>query len=149
MSPPDAKPAAKKRSPGQEQPLHQVAPDAVLSPTQISTILDPFFDTCIAVRREGQQQRSRAAASASAPADAAAATAATREFLTPPLHGAHSPSVVIDDVGDSGAMGAAPPDFGALQDFLGSANSAFVDMVQEMEAEKQQSNEKVVRLNVI
>ena len=46
-------------------------------------------------------------------------------------------------------MGAAPPDFGALQDFLGSANSAFVDMVQEMEAEKQQSNEKVVRLNVI
>ena len=57
--------------------------------------------------------------------------------------------MVMDDVADSGAVGAAASDSGALQDFLDSGNSAWVDMVQEMEAEKQQSNEKVVRLNVI
>lgn len=136
--------------------MHQVTPDPELSLTQISSILDPFFDTCIAVRR--QHQRSLAATTAAAVAPTA--TIATREFLSPPLQG--SVSVVMGDAGDSGsgamvgqeASGAAAEasdPSGALQDFLGSGNSAWVGMVQEMEAEKQQNDEKKVvrRLNVV
>ena len=165
MPPPHAKPATRKRSASQDQQLHHVTQDPEISLAQVSNILDPFFDTCIAaVRRQRQQQRSQAAASATAAAATAAATAATHKFLTPLLHGADSVSVVRDDAGDSGDMGqgdavcsassataAASDSGGALQDFLGSGNSAWVDMVQEMEAEKQQHDQQqqVVRLNVI
>lgn len=73
--------------------------------------------------------------------------------------------MVIDNAGDSGTRGqeaavcsaaaaaAAADSGGALQEFMGSGNSAWVDMVQEMEAEKQQNDQQqqqvvMVRLNV-
>ncbi|CAM9833435.1 unnamed protein product [Laminaria digitata] len=158
MPPPHAKPTTStKRSSSQDQqpPVHQVTPDPELSLTQISSILDPFFDTCIAVRQ--QHQRSLAATTAAAVAPTA--TIATREFLSPPLQG--SVSVVMGDAGDSGSgamvgqetsgAAAALDSSGALQDFLGSGNSAWVGAIQEMEAEKQQNDEKKVvrRLNVV
>lgn len=134
----------------------------MLSLGQISTILDPFFDTCTAVRRQQQQQRSQAAAATAATtaAAAAAATSATtvaitqREFLALPLHddgplsagtgGAENGCVI------GGAESAASDSGGALQDFLGSGNSAWVDMVQEMEAEKLNDSDKRSRsVNVI
>lgn len=128
----------------------------MLSLGQISTILDPFFDTCTAVRRQRRQQQSRAAAATTTPAATATtpttANIAQRKFLALPPHEEGSLSAVSGGAEDGcvigGAESAASDSGRALQDFLGSGNSAWVDMVQEMEAEKLNDSNKAVSRSV-
>lgn len=99
-----------------------------LSLGQISHVLDPFFDTCLAVRRR-RHAASRNAAAAFATANHEPTSQQQRSVESAFLS-ASGVALVEDSV--AGATSVA----GSLMDFLAPGNSAWMDMIQEMEMEK-------------
>lgn len=116
---------------------------AALSLGQLSTILDPFFDTCAALRAQQQPRTSVCARTSQPRAAAVVATAATavKREESEQRHvstvGGSFLSVVSTRVATGGASSDGLSQGGdALRDSFDLGNSAWMDMVQEMEAEK-------------
>lgn len=108
---------------------HQPSPTMTsLSLRQISHVLDPFFDTCLAVRGR------RHATSRNAIATFAAAK---HEPSTQQQRSVESAFLSASGVAQAEDSVAAPNAVaGSLRDFLAPGNSAWMDMIQEMEMEK-------------
>lgn len=123
-----------------------------LSLQQLSGILDPFFDTCsrraVTLRRRRDSRRREAAIAArkaasttsvaSPPrskfssAEVVSAVAVQRCFVSPTIEPRRSVVPIDDQEGCPAPVGCGC----ALRDFMSADNSAWMDMVQDMEAEK-------------
>lgn len=121
----------------------QAGSTTCLTLEELSQILDPFFDTCTAVRK--QRQDARAAAGAVTAVAAVVTSAPRGDLAAESSESAFLSSVAVD--AHSFTKGVASSS--ALRDFLGAGNSAWMDMVQEMEEEKNDSLPLDVRISEV
>lgn len=117
-----------------------------LSLGQLSNILDPFFDSCTAARERKLRQRRqrRTLCRTKNLQQTATARRSIEEPSKSPSLGNALLSAVAVEGGSASLDGRHQTTSGALRDFLAMDNTAWKDMVQEMEDEKRDT----VRLRV-
>lgn len=117
----------------------------LISFKQLSSILDPFYDTCSsALLHQSQRLAARKATTAARPATPAGG--ATVDAATTPCCCQLAPAAVVVEhsflsqvgIGKAHEDGRSSPSMncGALWDFISVGNSAWMDMIQDMEADK-------------
>lgn len=119
-------------TPRPQQPQH-------LSLQQLSSILDPFYDTCSSALRQQRKRLAARQATAARPTPPAAGeptTSSCCQLAPTAVVVEHS---FLSQVGESKANQSgrsSSVNCGAIQDFMSVGNSAWMNMIQDMEAEK-------------